>query len=96
MSGRPPRPPPKHVPEPEPEEDEEFDEDEEMGEFDGIDILSSLLATEEGETVAQALVSIKEATEKIALNMEMQNKILVKIVTALNKAPAPVQPPTDA
>jgi len=67
-----------------------------MGEFDGIDILSSLLATEEGETVAQALVSIKEATEKIALNMEMQNKILVKIVTALNKAPAPVQPPTDA
>jgi hypothetical protein len=89
MSGRPPRPPPqKPVSEPEPEEDEEFDEDEEMEDFDGVDILSSLLATEEGETVATALVGLKDAAEKIALNMEMQNKILVKIAAALNK-PAP-------
>jgi hypothetical protein len=89
MSGRPPRPPPqKPVSEPEPEEDEEFDEDEEMEDFDGVDILSSLLATEEGETVATALVGLKDAVEKIALNMEMQNKILVKIAAALNK-PAP-------
>jgi hypothetical protein len=92
MSGRPPRPPPtKPVADPEPEEDEEMmeDEDEEMEDFDGVDILSSLLATEEGETVATALVGLKDAAEKIALNLEMQNKILVKIAAALNKAAAP-------
>lgn len=94
MSGRPPRPPPpKSVPEPEPEEDEEEEFDEEMDEFDGADILSSLLATEEGETVATALVGLKDAAEKIALNLEMQNKILVKIAAALAK-PAP--PPASA
>jgi hypothetical protein len=92
MSGRPLRPPPtKPVADPEPEEDEEMmeDEDEEMEDFDGVDILSSLLATEEGETVATALVGLKDAAEKIALNLEMQNKILVKIAAALNKAAAP-------
>lgn len=93
---RPPRPtPPKIVQhEEEPEEDEE-----EMEEFDedGMDMfeaLGGLLATEDGETIATALVGLKEATEKIALNMEMQNKVLVKIAAALNKmvpvATAPV------
>ena len=89
MSGRPPRyPPPKQVvQEEEPEEPE--DEDEEMEEFDeGMDMfeaLGSLLATEEGETVATALVGLKDATEKIALNLEMQNKVLVKIAAAVQK-----------
>jgi len=36
--------------------------------------------------VATALVGLKEATEKIALNLEMQNKILVKILSAVSKA----------
>ena len=93
---RPRPPPPKIVQEEEIEEDEE---DEEMEEFDeGMDMfeaLGSLLATEDGETIATTLVSLKDATEKIALNMEMQNKVLVKIAAALNKmvaaphAPAP-------
>ena len=55
---------------------------------DGMDMfeaLGSLLATEDGETIATTLVSLKDATEKIALNMEMQNKILVKIAAAMNK-----------
>jgi len=88
---RPPRPqPPKIVQEEEPE-DEEFDEDEEFEEgMDMFEALGSLLATEDGETIATTLVSLKDATEKIALNMEMQNKILVKIAAALNKmVPAP-------
>jgi flagellin-specific chaperone FliS len=86
------QPPPKIVQ----EEPEEEDEEEEMEEFDeGMDMfeaLGGLLATEDGETIATTLVSLKDATEKIALNMEMQNKILVKIAAALNKmvaAPAP-------
>jgi hypothetical protein len=91
---RPRAPPPKIVQQEEPEEDEEVDEDEEMDFDEGVDMfeaLGSLLATEEGETIATALVSLKDATEKIALNMEMQNKILVKIAAALNKM-VPVAP----
>lgn len=82
MSGRPPRPPP---PEPVEDDDEEEMDDEEMDEYDGVDILSSLLATEEGESVADILSGIRESMDKIALNLEMQNKVLVKIVAALTK-----------
>ena len=82
MSGRPPRPPP---PEPVEDDDDEEEMDEEMDEYDGVDILSSLLATEEGESVADILCGIRESMDKIALNLEMQNKVLVKIVAALNK-----------
>lgn len=83
-----PRPAPPSSPAP--EEDEEMNEDEEMdfGEDDMVDpmeMLGSFLATEDGETIATALVSLKDSTEKIALNMEMQNKILVKILSALSK-----------
>jgi len=93
---RPRAPPPKIVQQPEPEEEEEDDEDEEMDFDEGVDMfeaLGSLLATEEGETIATALVSLKDAAEKIALNLEMHNKLMVKIAAALNKmvpAPAPV------
>jgi hypothetical protein len=34
--------------------------------------------------IATALVGLKDATEKISLNLEMQNKILVKILSALS------------
>jgi len=92
---RPRAPPPKIVQE-EPEEIED-EEDEEMEEFDeGMDMfeaLGSLLATEDGETIATALVSLKDAAEKIALNLEMHNKIMVKIAAALNKM-VPAPPPT--
>jgi len=86
---RPPRPqPPKIVQEEEPEEDEdEMDFEEGMDMFEA---LGGLLATEDGETIATTLVGLKEATEKIALNFEMQNKILVKIAAALNKMVPPV------
>ena len=91
---RPRAPPPKIVQQPEPEEEEEDDEDEEMDFEDGVDMfeaLGSLLATEEGETIATALVSLKDAAEKIALNLEMHNKLMVKIAAALNKM-VPVVP----
>lgn len=100
MSRRPQQPPPKPVP----VEEEEFDEeeDEEMDEYpDMFDALSSLLATEDGETVATALVSTKDAVERIATSLEMQNKILVKILSAMGKSvckcapPAPASTPAD-
>ena len=88
---RPRQPPPNIVQEE--EEPEEFDEEEDEEFEEGMDMfeaLGSLLATEDGETIATALVGLKEATEKIALNLEMQNKILVKIAAAMNKmVPAP-------
>ena len=89
---RPRQPPPKIVQEE--EEPEEFDEEEDEEFEEGMDMfeaLGSLLATEDGETIATALVGLKEATEKIALNLEMQNKILVKIAAAMNKM-VPVVP----
>ena len=98
---RPTRPPPKIVPEEEPEEDEEeMDEDGfDMEDDEGIDVfeaLGSLLATEDGETVATTLVSLKDATEKIAAGVDMQNKILLKILSEMKNSkcacPPPVQP----
>ena len=83
-------PPPKPVPEEEIDLDEE---DEEMEEYpDMFEALGSLLATDDGETIATALVSTKDAVERIATSLELQNKILVKILSAINKpAPAPVE-----
>jgi hypothetical protein len=83
-----PRPPPPSPP-PEEDEEEDLDEMEEMDEMDfgdPMEALGAFLSTEDGETVATALVGLKDATEKIALNLEMQNKILVKILSAVSKA----------
>jgi hypothetical protein len=84
------RPVPPSSPAPEDEEVmNEEDEEMDFGEDDMVDpmeMLGSFLATEDGETIATALVSLKDSTEKIALNLEMQNKILVKILSAVSKA----------
>lgn len=84
-----PRPPPPSPPEEDEDLEEDLDETEEMDEMDmcdPIEALGAFLATDDGETIATAMVSLKDATEKIALNMEMQNKILVKILSALSKS----------
>ena len=81
-----PRPPPPSPP-PEEDEEEDLDEMEEMDEMDfgdPMEALGAFLATEDGETIATALVGLKDATEKISLSLEMQNKILVKILSALS------------
>ena len=64
---------------------DQFDEDEDEMMGDPMEMLGSFLATEDGETIATALVGLKDSTEKIALNLEMQNKILVKILSAISK-----------
>lgn len=68
-------------------EDEEMDFDEEDGDEldmddggDLLDALSQMFTTEEGETVASAMVGVKVA-------LEMQNKILIKILSVLSKPP---------
>jgi hypothetical protein len=72
------------------DEDEMDDMDEGMDMFEA---LGSLLATEDGETIATTLVGLKDATEKIAQCMEMQNKILVKILSAMSAVkPCACQP----
>ena len=63
-------------------EDDEFDEEgmDEDEEFDmGMDltaVLEPFLATEDGQTICTALVSISK-------HMENQNKILIKMLTAI-------------
>jgi hypothetical protein len=60
------------------EEDGDYDgEEDEMG-FDLGAVLEPFLATEDGQTICTALVTISK-------HMEMQNKILVKILTQLSK-----------
>ena len=58
------------------EDDDLMDLDED--EMDMGSLMTSLLATEEGDTVCTALVTI-------AQQLEMQNRILVKMLTQLQK-----------
>lgn len=76
-------PPP---PEEDEEDEEELDEDMDMDDDDmdmGVDILTSLLATEEGDTLATTLVNLNDSVERIATSLELQNKIMVKMLAAL-------------
>ena len=80
------QPPPKPVPVEEEEEIDLEDEDEEMDDYpDMFEALGSLLATDEGETIAMLQFRQAEAMEKIAAQFEMQNKILVKILSSMGK-----------
>ena len=62
------------------EEDlDQIDDEEEDEEFISVEaLLGSTLMTEEGDTVCSALVNI-------ARQLEMQNKIMVKMLTTLQK-----------
>ena len=78
--------PPAQEPEDIEEDEDDEDMDEEMDEgMDMFEVLGSLLATEDGETTASILHRLSESTEKIAMNLEMQNKIMVKILSAMSK-----------
>ena len=56
----------------------EDDEDEDEEGIDIIELMGSLLATPEGDTVCSALVNI-------ALQLQTQNKILIKMLTKIQK-----------
>lgn len=65
-------------------------DDEDMEMMDPMEALANFLSTEDGETIATSLASLKDATQLIAKHMEKQNLILIKILTALTAKPAPV------
>ena len=70
---RQPMPPPPEDEELEMDEDEEFEEP-----VDLFEALGSLMATEEGETIPVIL-------NKIAQSIDMNNKIMIKVLATLNK-----------
>ena len=83
-------PPPPPIEDDEDEMDEEFDEDG----MDMFEALGGLLATEDGETVATLLAGVKDSVDLVARQLEMHNKIMVKILTEMksSKTPAPSVP----
>lgn len=58
------------------DEDDDIEDDDDIEEAGLGDLVASLLATPEGDTVATALVGIRE-------QLETQNRILVKIFSTL-------------
>lgn len=72
---------------PEVEDEEEYDEEEEE-DFEGMDLGSALapfLTTEEGDSICTALVNVGTHLEKMTKLMDTQNKILVKMLSQMNK-----------
>jgi hypothetical protein len=65
---------------PEDEEEDEFDMDgmDDDGAMDLMDALGNFLTTDDGDSIANVLGGIKT-------QLEMQNKILIKIFGVLNK-----------
>ena len=84
---------PMPPPEEEPEEIDEDDMDEDMDDdgMDMVEMFGNLLATEDGESIAEISKRQADALEKVALNIEMQNKVLVKILSAITKLVPPVE-----
>ena len=64
-----------------------------MDMMDPMEALANFLSTEDGETIATSLASLKDATQLIAKHLEKQNLILIKILTALTAKPAPAPAP---
>jgi hypothetical protein len=61
------------------EGEDEFDEM-----MDPMEALANFLATDDGETIATSLASLKDATQMIAKHLEKQNLILVKLLSAVS------------
>jgi hypothetical protein len=56
-------------------------------ELDMNDMLISLLTTEDGQNVCDVLADLKSQVEVIGQQLAMQNKILVKMLTAITPTP---------
>jgi hypothetical protein len=54
--------------------------------LDTNDMLVSLLTTEDGQNICDIFVDLKAQIEVIGQQLVMQNKILVKMLTALTPA----------
>lgn len=58
------------------------DDFEEM--MDPMEALANFLATDDGETIATSMASLKDAAGLIAKHLEKQNLILVKLLSAVS------------
>jgi hypothetical protein len=66
-------------------EDVEMDMmDDDMEMMDPIEALGNFLATDDGETIATSLASLKDSTQSIANHLAKQNLILVKLLSAVS------------
>ena len=63
------------------EGEDEFDE---MDMMDPMEALANFLTTDDGETIATSLACLKDATEAIVKQLEKQNLILVKLLSAVS------------
>ena len=61
------------------EAEDEFDEM-----MDPMEALANFLTTDDGETIATSLAGLKDATEAIVKQLEKQNLILVKLLSAVS------------
>ena len=69
------------------EDSEEEEADMNFDELEAMDeTLASYLMTEDGDNVATALMNVSDNMAAINKTLEMQNKILVKILTQLSKS----------
>jgi hypothetical protein len=67
------------------EEDDQFDEDMDMPmEYDLSEALGGLLTNEEGQNIATIISDVKTSVDGVTRQLEMQNKILLKMLTAMN------------
>lgn len=73
---------------PEDEEDDDMFNDDEQA-FTSDEALVALLTTAEGVNIASVMNEIADSTGMIAKQLEKQNIILVKILTALTKTSLP-------
>ena len=65
---------------------DEFDGEDmdDMEMMDPMEALGNFLATDDGETIATSLASLKDSTQMIAKHLEKQNLILVKLLSAVS------------
>jgi len=52
--------------------------------FDMSDALGGLLLNEEGQNIATILTEVKASVEGVTRQLEMQNKIMLKMLTAMS------------
>jgi hypothetical protein len=75
-------------------DDDEFDDEMMPMEFDLAEALGGLLTNDDGNNLAGILTEISTSVKDVVHQLEMHNKIMVKLLTALTpKAPQGISAP---
>jgi|LakMenE18May11ns_1017448.scaffolds.fasta_scaffold9522579_2 hypothetical protein len=75
-------------------DDDEFDDEMMPMEFDLAEALGGLLTNDDGNNLAGILTEINTSVKDVVHQLEMHNKIMVKLLTALTpKPPQGIQAP---